>query len=63
MNKNGDKELIQKFIDWCISQGFTQSKIGLIVDRTKGWASMLINGKINHLQFNTRNRIKKVLGI
>lgn len=62
MNKNDDGELIKKFIEWCISKDFNQNKIALIVGKTKGWASLLINGKIHRLQFDTKNQIKKLIG-
>ena len=62
MNKNGDKELIEKFIDWCISNNFNQVKMAKIVGRTPAWASLLVQGKIKSLNFDTRNLIIKLIG-
>jgi len=63
MNNSSDIRLINIFVNWCIANDMNQSEIAKKVGRTRGWASLLVNGKISHLQFTTRNRIKHVLGI
>jgi len=40
----------------------TLEEMGRAVDRSKGWASEIINGKIAHLRFCTRNRILEYMG-
>jgi len=58
-----DKLLIKWYIDYCVENNFSQTQMGKRINRTKGWASLLVNGKIQKLQFDTRNRIKAILGI
>lgn len=58
-----DKQLIQKFIRWCTDNDFNQSRMGEIVGRTRAWASLLVKEEITSLSFDTRNRIKRILGI
>ena len=63
MSNITDIELINRFISWCIDRDFNQSDMARVLKRTKQWASLLVHGKINRLQFDTRNRIKSILGI
>lgn len=58
-----DKELIEKFKTWCAENDLNQSDMAEIAKRTRQWASLLVKGKITSLSFDTRNRIKKILGI
>jgi predicted XRE-type DNA-binding protein len=60
---SSDILLIQKFILWCKDRGFNQTRIALIAGRTRGWASLLVNGKIKTLNFDTRTTIEKILGV
>lgn len=62
MNNKSDTTLIEQFISKCAGLGLTLEQMGQAVDRTKGWASMIINGQITRLRFSTRNRIKKFMG-
>lgn len=62
MNKNDDKRLIKKFIDWCIDNNFNQVKMAELANRTPAWASLLVEGKIKSLNFDTRNQLKRILG-
>jgi len=62
MNKNGDGKLIKKFIDWCIANDFNQAKMAELAKRTPAWASLLVEGKIKSLNFDTRNQLKRILG-
>ena len=63
MNNKSDNLLIKWFIDYCIDQNLNQSRMAELVDMSRGWASMLVNGQIKRLRFDTRNRIKGILGI
>jgi len=63
MTDNSDQKLIKKFIDWCSAGGFNQTEMAMLVKKTKGWSSLIVQGKIKRLQFDTRNRIKGILGI
>jgi len=63
MTDISDKELIGKFIAWCADNDFNQSRMGEVVKRTKQWASLLVKNRITTLSFDTRNRIKNILGI
>ena len=58
-----DKMLIERYLAWCIANDFNQNQMAEVARRTKAWASYLVKGKITRLQFNTRNRIKAILGI
>jgi hypothetical protein len=62
MNKNDDGRLIKKFIDWCIDNNFNQVKMAELAKRTPAWASLLVEGKIKSLNFDTRNQLKRILG-
>ena len=62
MTKYPDKELIAKFINRCAQERMTLDAMGKAVGRSKNWASLLANGKINRLWFCTRNRILEYLG-
>jgi hypothetical protein len=57
-----DKDLIQRFISWAIKRELTQTQMATLANRTKGWASLIVRGKIKILKFETRNRIKNLLG-
>jgi len=61
--KINDKLLIKWYIDYCIEEGFNQTKMAERVNKTRSWASLLVKGKITRLCFDTRNDIKKILGI
>jgi len=61
--KMTDKMLIKWFIDYAIESGWNQSKMAKVVGRTRSWASDLVNGNIRSLNFDTRHRIKSILGI
>ena len=63
MNKLGDTLLIKFYTSYCIENDFNQSRMAREVGMSKGWASLLVNGKIKSLRFDTRNRIKAILGI
>lgn len=63
MQKIKDTLLIRWFIDFCIEKDFNQSRMAKEVGMSRSWASMLINGQIKSLRFDTRNRIKNLLGI
>lgn len=63
MESNGnDKKLIQRYIRKCSKSRMTLGEMGQAVGRTKGWASLLVNGQIGQLRFATRNRILEYLG-
>lgn len=62
MNKTIDTELIQRFILRCAKSHMTLDEMAGAVNRTRGWASLLTNGKISRLQFGTRSRIAEYLG-
>ena len=62
MLKHNDKELIGRFVKTCARQRMTLEDMGRAVGRTKGWASMIINGKVKTLRFCTRNRVLEFLG-
>lgn len=62
MNKNDDGRLIKKFINWCIDNNFNQVKMAELAKRTPAWASLLVEGKIKSLNFDTRNQLKRILG-
>ena len=62
MTDKNDMMLIKKFILKCARSRMTLEEMGGTVGRTKGWASMIANGKIARLQFGTRNRILEYLG-
>lgn len=63
MENISDKLLIGFFQDYCAEREYTLDQIGQSVGRTKSWASRFVNGHITKLQYVTRIRIKKVLGI
>jgi len=63
MHKINDELLIKWYIDYCVAQDLNQSKIAKMVSMSRSWASMLVNGHIKKLRFDTRNRIKAILGI
>jgi hypothetical protein len=63
MDKNSDKELIKAFINFCIRLGFNQTRMAEAAGRSRGWASLLVHGEIKSLNFDTRNKIKGILGI
>ena len=56
-----DRDLIDRFIALCAERGETQTQMARMVRRSRGWASLLVNGRIKRLHFATRNRIAKVL--
>jgi len=62
MKQTSDTELIRKFVLKCARARMTLDDMAASVGRTRGWASLLSNGKITHLQFGTRNRIREFLG-
>lgn len=62
MTENTDRELIKRYVNFCAKQGFNLQEMGALVKRTKGWASLIVNEKIKYLKFETKNRIKAVLG-
>ncbi len=63
-NQNGrdDTALIKKYIRVCSKKRMTLEQMAKAVGRTKGWASLLAQGKITRLWFCTRNRILEYLG-
>ena len=63
MRKINDNLLIKWFVEFCIENDFNQSRMAKEIDMSRGWASLLVNGKIKSLRFDTRNRIKSILGI
>ena len=62
MNKEGDKELIKRFIAWAVVRDLNQTGIAVLVGRSRAWASYIIRGEIKTLNFDTRNRILKIMG-
>lgn len=62
MSNKNDTEIIRKYIRACAKARMTLPQMADAVGRTKGWASLIINGKITRLQFGTRNRILEYLG-
>lgn len=62
MTNRNDIKLIQKYIHKCALSRMTLKEMASKVDRTKGWASLLVNGRITRLQYATRNRIREYLG-
>jgi len=58
-----DIELIRKFITWCADNDFNQSKMAELAKRSRQWASLIVRGEITTLSFDTRNRIRNILGI
>ena len=63
MSNIKDDLIIKWFIDFAISRDWNQSRMAKAVGRTRGWASLLVQGKITTLNFDTRNRIKSILGM
>ena len=63
MANNSDIELINKLVAFCKDRNFTIDQIASFVGMTRGWASLITNGKIKSLKFSTRSRIEKALGI
>jgi len=63
MNNISDTLLIRWYIDFCIERNFNQSKMAELMNMSRSWASMLVNDQISSLRFDTRNRIKSILGI
>lgn len=57
-----DKSLIQEYIDWCKDRGINQTAMGIMANRSRGWASLLVRNKITTLNFDTRTQIEKILG-
>jgi len=62
MNNKTDEKVIGKFITWCIENDQNQSRMAEVAKMSRAWASLLVNGKIKSLSFDTRNRIKKIIG-
>jgi len=62
MSKTSDIRLVKKFIDTCAARNMRLEDMGLAVDKTKGWASMLVNGKIKRPHWRTRNLMRRFLG-
>jgi succinate dehydrogenase/fumarate reductase flavoprotein subunit len=62
MTNNNDAELIERFIKRCAQKHMTLEKMGGTIGRTKGWASLLVKGKITRLWFCTRSRILEYMG-
>jgi len=58
----GDRDIINRFIEKCSREHLTMEGAAKKVYRSKGWASLLINGKIKKLRFQTRNLILDFLG-
>jgi len=56
-----DLELIKKFLSWCQDRGFNQSDIAGLARRSRSWSSLLVNGKIKRLQFDTRARLTRLI--
>ena len=63
MNNLTDVSLIEAYLKFCADRGLNLEQTGLMVKKTKSWASLLANGKIKKLRFTTRNSIKQILGI
>lgn len=57
-----DQEIIRRFIEKVSRNHLTVEQAASKVGRSKGWASLLINGKIRSLKFQTRNLIIDYLG-
>lgn len=57
-----DKEIIRRFIEKARRDHLTLEQAASKVKRSKGWASLVINGKITSLKFQTRNFILEFLG-
>ena len=57
-----DKSLIQEYIEWCKDRGINQSAMGIMANKSKQWASLLVMGKITRLHFDTRTQIERVMG-
>ena len=53
----GDQKLILRFIARCSREHLTLEMAGKRVGRSKGWASLIVNGKIKRLKFQTKNLI------
>jgi plasmid maintenance system antidote protein VapI len=62
MTHQDDTGLIREFILRCSRSHMTLNEMARTVGRSRGWASLLINGKITRLQFGTRSRLQKFLG-
>lgn len=62
MSKKTDYEMVKRFIEECARLGLSVEEMGARVGRSKGWASMLINGKISRPHWRTRNLISRFLG-
>lgn len=57
-----ETKLIQEYIAWCKKRGFNQTKMAVIVGRSRSWSSLIVSGKIKSLNFDTRNQIISILG-
>jgi hypothetical protein len=62
MKKNPDADLIDRFIEWAVKNDLNQSAIARVAGRSRAWASYIIRGEIKTLNFDTRNRILKIMG-
>ena len=57
-----DTHIIREYIKWCEDRGINQSAMAIMVNRSKGWASLLVQGKIKKLHFDTKAQILRVMG-
>jgi hypothetical protein len=57
-----DKTIIKRYILRCKRRGMTLNAMAAEMGKTGGWASLLVNEKINGLKWSTRNRMIEILG-
>lgn len=61
MRNMEDEMLIERYISLARRNGWTLEHMGLLVGRSKQWASDLTRNRRQALRFSTRNRILNVL--
>jgi len=63
MNEMSDSLLIKRFFEWGALNGLNQAEMANFAKRTRGWVTHLKKERIKSLNFDTRNRLKQILGI
>jgi len=56
-----DEDLVGRFVAYCADQDMTLQQMGDSVNKTKAWASLIVNNKIGSLKWQTANRIRRLL--
>jgi len=56
-----DEDLVGRFVAYCADRDMTLQQMGDSVNKTKAWASLIVNNKIGSLKWQTANRIRRLL--